>query len=707
MNIKKLIISFLALAPLSSAMADEGMWVPLFINKNIADMQANGCKLSAEDIYSVNQSSLKDAVLIFGGGCTGELVSNEGLVLTNHHCGYSSIQSLSSVEHNYLRDGFWATNKNEELPCYGLSVQQLIRIEDVTAEIFKGCTETMSADEKNEQITKNRNALASKIKKESAYTSVSIDPFQGGEQYLAYVYKEYKDVRLVGTPPSCLGKFGGDTDNWAWPRHTCDFSIFRVYASKDNEPAEFSTENVPYRPNRHLKVSTKGVKENDFVMVMGYPGSTDIYNTSSYVEMYTQEILPPKIELRTAKLDVMNRWQKTDERINIQYAAKNANVSNAWKKWQGEIRGVQRTHAVEIKAARENALQLSDKNRNTLNNLNTFYADRSDRSYAKYQAAYGVLNEAVRGGGIELFRVASAINSLKPNVENAQNRIIEYLVNSFYPDHNKDVDKDMSKEVLKVTRKYIPSDLLPEWCRTDKDIEAAMDKMFKSTIFSDSTKTLAMIRSGKYDKLRKDIAFKYYSELYHLCTSTLHTYYAPKYSSAEIVSMSNDIARATIKATATEEKPRMSNANFTQRVSYGKVLGYEGADAVVYRYYTTLDGLIQKVDAGAYDYVAPDTLRTMCENNDFGTYADPSDGRLHTCFVATCHTTGGNSGSPVMNAEGELVGLNFDRAWDGVMSDLYYDPSICRNITLDIRYLLFVVDKLGGARWIAEEIVNE
>ncbi|MDO4462067.1 MAG: S46 family peptidase [Bacteroidia bacterium] len=707
MNIKKLLISFLSLIPFTPAMADEGMWVPLFINKNIADMQANGCKLSAEDIYSVNNSSLKDAVLIFGGGCTGELVSAEGLVLTNHHCGYSSIQALSSVEHNYLRDGFWAKDKSEELPCYGLKVEQLIRIEDVTDEVLKGCTDSMSADERSDMMDKNQKNIIKKISAESKHLAVTIDAFLGGDQYLAYVYKVFSDVRLVGTPPSCLGKFGGDTDNWAWPRHTCDFSIFRVYASKDNEPADFSVDNVPYKPNTHLKVSTKGVQENDFVMVMGYPGSTDIYNTASYVEMYTKEVLPPKIELRTAKLDVMNRWQKTDEHINIQYAAKNASVSNAWKKWQGEIRGIQRSHAVDIKAEREKNMLLSEKDRNTLNMLNVFYADRSERSYAKYQAAYGVINEAVRSGGVELFRVAAAVNSLQTNGDKAQKRVLDFLSNSFYADHNKNVDRDMSLQVLKVMRKYVPESLLPEWCKSDKSIEAAVNKMFNSSLFSDSAKTLSLIRSKNYKKLQKDIAFKYYNDLYRVFSTSLHEYFAPKFSHAEIVSMSNDIARATIKATATEEKPRMSDANFTLRVSYGKVKGYEGADAVVYNHYTTLDGLIQKVDIGAYDYVAPDTLRLMCEKADFGPYADPSDGRLHTCFVATCHTTGGNSGSPVMNAEGELVGLNFDRAWDGVMSDLYYDPNICRNITLDIRYLLFVVDKLGGAKWIAEEIVNE
>lgn len=707
MIIKKLLIPFLSLLPLAPAAADEGMWVPLFIDRNIADMQANGCKLSAEDIYSINNSSLKDAVLIFGGGCTGELVSDEGLVLTNHHCGYSSIQALSSVEHNYLRDGFWAANKEEELPCYNLSVQQLISIEDVTTQIFKDCTDSMSAEERSKTIKKNKADLVKEMEAKVAHSSVTIDPFLGGDQYLAYIYKVYTDVRLVGTPPSCLGKFGGDTDNWAWPRHTCDFSIFRVYASKDNEPADFSTDNVPYKPKTHLKVSTKGVKEDDFVMVMGYPGSTDIYNTSAYVNMYTQEILPPKIELRTAKLNVMNRWQNTDERINIQYAAKNANVSNAWKKWQGEIRGIQRSHAVDIKADREKNMQLSDADRKTLNDLNDFFADRSDRSFAKYQAAYGVLNETIRSGGIELFRVANWVNLLKENDEKTQQRAINYLVNSFYNDHNKNVDLDMSKQVLMVMRKYVPEELLPEWCRTDNGIILAMDKMFKSSVFSDSARTLSLIRQGKYNKLRKDIAYKYFIELYNVFTTDVHNYYSPKYSHAKIEAMNNDIARATIKATATDEKPRMSDANFTLRVSYGKVRGYEGADAVVYRYYTTLDGLIQKVDAGAYDYVAPDTLRIMCEQKDYGSYADPSDGLLHTCFVSTCHTTGGNSGSPVMNAQGELVGLNFDRAWDGVMSDLYYDPAICRNITLDIRYLLFVVDKLGNAKWIAEEIVNE
>lgn len=706
MKYRLIITSLLSALLLSPAFADEGMWVPLFINRNITDMQANGCNLSAEDIYSVNKASLKDAVLIFDGGCTGELVSDEGLILTNHHCGYDAIQSLSSVEHNYLANGFWAENRTNELPCYGVSVKQLVRIEDVTHDIFKDTQGLTNANSRQEVIEKNIKSVRLQLMNGNNNLSIAIEPFLGGDQYLAYIYKEFKDVRLVGTPPSSLGKFGGDTDNWAWPRHTCDFSIFRVYADKNNEPAEFSVDNVPYGPTTHLRVSTKGVKENDFVMVMGYPGSTDIYNTASYVEMYTQEILPPKIELRTAKLSVMNHYQSLDERINIQYASKNASVSNAWKKWQGEIRGIRRSHAVDIKRAREASMQLSDSERETLEELNNLYSDRSEKSFARYESAYGVLQEALRYGGVELFRVSNWISLIEDNADYKQ-RAINYLTNTFYPDHNVDVDYDMSKQVLMIMRKHVPNELLPKWCQTDKSISNSIDKMFQKSIFTDSAKTLSLIRQGKISKLTKDIAYIYFDELYKVLSMDLYNYFTPKLSRAKIKEMSNDLARATIRATATSDKPRMSDANFTQRISYGKVLGYEGSDAVVYRYYTTLDGLVQKLDVGAYDYVAPDVIRTMCENNDFGEYADPSDGRLHTCFVATCHTTGGNSGSPVLNADGELVGLNFDRAWDGVMSDLFYDPAICRNITLDIRYLLFTVDKLGGAKWIAQEIINE
>lgn len=706
MKYRHIITSILSVLFISPAFADEGMWVPLFINRNIADMQANGCKLSAEDIYSVNKTSLKDAVLIFDGGCTGELVSDEGLILTNHHCGYDAIQSLSSIEHNYLANGFWAENKASELPCYGVSVKQLVRIEDVTADVLKDVENQTNANSRRTTLGRNINELRKKMENDNPYLSVAIEPFLGGDQYLAYTYKVFNDVRLVGAPPSSLGKFGGDTDNWAWPRHTCDFSIFRVYANKNNEPAEFSTDNVPYRPATHLRVSTKGVKENDFVMVMGYPGSTDIYNIASYVEMYTQEILPPKIELRTAKLNVMNHFQSLDERINIQYASKNASVSNAWKKWQGEIRGVRRSQAVRIKREREAALQLSDTERKELEELNSLYSDRSDKSYAKYEATYSVLLEALRYGGVELFRVSNWVSLVANANEDYKERAIDYLTNTFYPDHNVDVDREMSKQVLMVMRKYVPNELLPKWCQNDKSICESIDKMFKNSIFTDSAKTLSMIRQGKASKLTKDIAYTYYEELYSVLTKDPYKYFNPKLSRARIKEITDDIARATIRATATSDKPRMSDANFTQRISYGKVLGYEGSDAVVYRYFTTLDGLVQKLDAGAYDYVAPDTIRIMCENNDFGPYADPSDGRLHTCFVSTCHTTGGNSGSPVLNADGELVGLNFDRAWDGVMSDYFYDPSICRNISLDIRYLLFVVDKLGGAQWIAQEIIN-
>ncbi|MCF0191631.1 MAG: S46 family peptidase [Marinilabiliaceae bacterium] len=703
---KRLVLLLLACAVvIAHTKADEGMWVPLFINKNIADMQAKGCKLTAEDIYSVNKASLKDAVVIFDEGCTAEFVSDRGLLLTNYHCGYDAIQQLSSETNDYLSDGYWSKSESEDLPCIGLTIRQLLKIEDVTSQILKETSKDMKAELLTATIQENIEKLTEQMEESIGQScQVDIESFLAGEQYLAYVYREFKDVRLVGAPPSSLGKFGGDTDNWVWPRHTCDFSVFRVYVAPDGTPAEYSTVNVPYKPVRHLEISTRGVREGDFVMVMGYPGSTNIYAPSSYVEMQRSFVLPACVELRTAKLRVMNKHQAKSQKVEIQYASKNASTSNAWKKWQGEIRGITRSHAVEKKREVERALKETGISE-VIARIDSMYNDRSETSYANMLRGRSMLAEVFRGG-VEMMSVSRYIKSLGNNPTDDEIEEVKEKLRLFYKDYDKGVATEMATEVLKVVRKYIPASLLPEWMKSDKSIRTAVADMARSRLMSEKW---VMLRLDKRELafLKREKSYQYFETIYDLYRTGIKNFARFKMSTSELYANETRLAQAIMNKSREAGQERMSDANFTQRVSYGQVMGYEGSDAVVYRSYTTLDGLIGKFDAGAPDYKMPEGLRKMNEKSDFGVYADKEDGRLHTCFISTCHTTGGNSGSPVLDAEGRLIGLNFDRDWDGVMSDYYYDASLARNIVLDVRYLLFIVDKFAGAQNLAKEIIGE
>lgn len=689
--------------------ADEGMWIPLLLEKyNIQDMQAKGFKLTAEDIYSINQDCLMDAVVIFGGGCTGELVSDKGLLLTNHHCGYGAIQNHSSIENDYLTDGFWAMSMDEELPNPNLKVTFLKRIEDVTEKVLLNVSSDLTEDQRYEVIDSNILVLKDEITKDNNYKA-SIKPFFYGNQYFLFVYEEYTDVRLVGAPPSSIGKFGGDTDNWMWPRHTGDFSIFRVYADKDNNPAKYSKDNVPYTPKRFLPISIKGIHEGDFTWVMGYPGSTQEYLISDAIKLIANVRNPHRIKLRDKRLEVMNRYAEQNDTIRIKYASKNAGVSNSWKRWKGEIVGLDRLNTIEKKQKLEQEFQnwAKDNEREDyleiIPQLSEIYAGIED-----YAVAYDYWRESIRA--IEVINFASRFNGLIKLVkaDGPQEKIekeIEYLLTrneSFFKNYVQDIDQEIFMELIPMYFENVKKEYQPEIPNfsTEKIFDYT-DKLFSESIFTkkeDCNNLLSDFKKEDLGKIENDPIFKFYK----LFADVYDNKVEPKFTSLN--NKTNKLYRLYVKGLQemNTDKIFYPDANFTMRVSYGEVSGFSPRDGVEYEYFTTIDGVIEKDNPRIYDYDVPQRLKDLYKSKDFGRYTQ--NGTVPVCFVATNHTTGGNSGSPVLDAEGNLIGLNFDRAWDGIMSDMMFDPERSRNVTLDIRYLLFIVDKFAGAGHLVEEM---
>ena len=672
----------LACITLTTATADEGMWLPNKIKERIKEMRKMGFKLKADDIYSDNKASLKDAVVQFGGGCTGEFISSEGLLLTNHHCGYGSIQMLSSVEHDYLTDGYWAKSRAEELHVPGLTVSLLVKMEDVTDRLAAGETAKGIMEKETEG-----NGCTAEIK-----------PIYYGNQQMLYVYRTYRDVRLVGTPPSSIGKFGGDTDNWVWPRHTGDFSIFRVYANADNEPADYSENNVPYRPARHFEVSTKGIDEGDFTMIYGFPGNTQEYVTADAVEYVAKIANPMKIALRTIRLDIISEAQAKDVATRIAYAAKHANIANAWKKWQGESLGLERLGTAEKKRAyeKEFAAWAADKPQ---------YANLLDSMHAAYNEVIPhyfereLFNESIMG--MEFFNYAywlhlGLMRGEKLTADKQAEARGKYLT-----DHNVAIDRAISRRMLAEYVARMPKENLPaqlaEALAKHGNAEAVVDYIFDNTLlFTEYPLTKEKIEADPMvqfvgwfaDALLKnrDYAYRNLSNV-----PAIEKWY-----------------RTYMQALREWDKERAfyPDANFTLRVAYGTVTGYENADGEYHTYLTTIDGIIAKDNPNIYDYDIPQSLRDTYKSKDYGRWAITQNGKksVPVCFLASNHTSGGNSGSPVLNGKGELIGINFDRTWRSTMSDIEFDPTICRNISVDIRYVLFVIDRIGGAGYLIEEM---
>ena len=698
---RKTLIFVIALFAAMTARADEGMWLPSLISQRIADMQEKGFRLDAEDIYSINQASLKDAVVLFGRGCTGELISPEGLLLTNHHCGYSQIQQHSSVEHDYLKDGFWAMNRSEELPNKGLTVSFLERMDDVTAQVLNGYTPDMTEEQRVELVKKNSQALIDEVVKEGKGLRATVEALYYGNQYFLFLYREYADVRLVGAPPSSIGKFGGDTDNWMWPRHTGDFSMFRIYADKDNNPAPYSKDNVPYRPKKYFHISTKGVQEGDFTFIYGFPGRTQEYIHSEGVR-YIEEIGDPhKIHLRTLRLDIMNKHQSESQKVRIQYSSKNANVSNAWKKWQGEVKGIKKMKTVQTKQEFEKAFDKwaeGGEFDGVTAKIGAIYAELEP-----YQFAADYYSETVRTIEVANFAMSTARLFKKEGFDKAA---AAELAETFYKDWYLPIDKESFIAVMNEYEKNVPGDFKPVYYKEKLasygSIEAWAEDIFTNSIFIDQAKVNALTSEDK-ERVMADPAVEFFNEFLKWYTDDIQPVTTRLNQNLQLAY--RDYMRGQMVYCRTQRVPKAfyPDANLTLRVAYGHIKGYSPADGTYYLPSSTIKGIMEKDNPEIFDYNIPQRLRDIYATKDYGRWAD-SSGEVPVCFIATNHTTGGNSGSPVINADGDLIGLNFDRVWEGTMSDIVFDPEICRNIALDVRYVLFTIEKIGGAGYLLDEM---
>ena len=680
--------------------ADEGMWLPVLISERIDDMKAKGFRLDAEDIYSINQASLKDAVVLFNGGCTGELISNQGLLLTNHHCGYGAIQCHSSVEHDYLKDGFWAMSLDEELPNDGLWVSFLIRMEDVTDAVLQGYDSSMDEARRDSLVKANSAAIEARAMAEGPSYQASVESMYYGNQYFLFVYQKFDDVRLVGAPPSSVGKFGGDTDNWMWPRHTGDFSIFRIYADKDNNPAAYSEDNVPYRPKKFFKISTAGVNEGDFTFVYGFPGSTQEYVHSDAIG-YIEEMNPKKIALRDGRLEIMKKYMSADQDVRIRYSSKQANVANAWKKWQGELKGLIKLETRSVKKESEKAFTewaLSgghDEYAGVIEELSRLYAQVRPYSYAMDYYVESL-------NGVDAFRFA--MNVGRYIGLNGTEGLADYA-EAFFKDYYYPIDEEIFIFTADRFMEDVPDEFKPEYLKEEftrlGSTAAVADSVFAVSIFTDREKTLALAALDSA-KAMEAVAS---DPLYRLADSFYAEYAALSGPAMEInrriALMNRTYMRGQMEFDS--EKAFYPDANLTLRVSYGEVAGFEPSDGIEYLPVSTLEGIIEKDNPDIFDYDIPQKLRDLYAAKDYGRWE--TEGTVPVCFLATNHTSGGNSGSPVINADGNLVGVNFDRVWEGTMSDLDFDPELCRNISLDIRYVLFIIDKYAGARNLMDELV--
>jgi hypothetical protein len=695
-----------------TARADEGMWLPQLLSQlNEGRMKSLGMKISAADIYSVNKGSLKDAVVSFGGFCTGEVISNQGLVLTNHHCGFRAIQDHSSIENNYIQNGFWAMDKTKELPNKGLFVTFIARIDDVTAQVLNGTNAYMSEKERQSIIDKNSAALQKSITKESTQ-DVMIRSFFEGNQYYAFVTETFRDIRLVGAPPNSIGNFGKDSDNWMWPRHTGDFAMFRIYANKDNKPAEYSADNVPYTPKRALSISLSGIQQDDFTMVFGFPGRTTQYLPAVAVEQIVNVNDPAKIMIRDKTLAEIDKFMRTDEKTKIQYAAKWAGISNAWKKWQGEVLGLKRTNAVAKKLKFEETFQERvDKNpayaayRSILPDFNSTYT-----AYEPYGLAKDYYTEII--SKLELFTIVAQLKSLAAAFQNGGNDAYQKRVatvkpslEKFFKDYNPEVDKKVFQSLLEVYLSQPDSFTSPALRQLsvalNNDYAALTENIFKEKDLYNPDFIYSLLNKSGDEFTRTFAAFvtpKLYDDLLKIYQDQVQ-----KPSNAlqdKINSLQRDYTRAQLEVM--KEKTFYPDANSTMRVAYGKVDGYSPRNGVKYHFLTDLDGVMEKYKPGDYEFDLPSKLVDLHTAKDYGIYGQ--NGIMPVCFIASNHTTGGNSGSPALDAHGNLIGLNFDRVWEGTMSDVNYDASICRNIMVDIRYVLFIVDKFAGAGHLVKEM---
>lgn len=685
-----------------------GMWIPTEVNEK--EMKELGMKISAKDIFNPEKASIKDAVVQFDGGCTAEIISGKGLLLTNHHCGYDNIQSHSTVENDLLTNGFWAKDMNGELPNPGVTVDFITDIKEVTKDILAG-TESLKGKDLDAKIKQNIDAYIASQKPE-IYQKISVRSMYYGNKYYAYVIETYKDIRLVGAPPQAIGKYGSDTDNWVWPRHTGDFSMFRIYADKNNKPAEYSKDNIPYTPKHFLPISIKDKKEDDFTFVFGFPGRTTEYLPAVAVEKIMTEIDPAMISVRDVTLKTLDEKMRVDNATRIKYASKYARISNAWKKWQGEIEGLKKSNAVGKKQQYEQSL--ISKNpaiKTTIDGLNKLYNEQAP--YALNRAYYSELPR-----NAETLALGSLFGSYVEAVENgtSSQKSLDQLksrLSEIYKDYESGLDAKVTAKVIALYANKTPQQFLPAGFENYKDVNQNIStienwaknsvvmgsgKVNGATVYSDINKVFAD-QNALVQALKKDPVVQLYASIKGTYVKTTHE---------KVTSLQTEIDALQKQFMAQQmetDKDRkfFPDANSTLRVTYGKVKGSNPRDAVYYGYQTHLAGVMEKYIPGDYEFDLPKKLINLYNTKDYGIYKDRT-GDVPVNFTATNHTTGGNSGSPALDAYGNLIGLNFDRQWEGTMSDINYDPKLCRNIMVDTKYILFVIDKFADAKWLINEM---
>lgn len=717
--IMKRILSFataIALIAAGTARADEGMWLPMLIKRlNYADMQKHGLQLTADEIYSVNNSSLKDAIVVLNGGsCTAEMISDKGLTLTNHHCAYGVIQDNSATDHDYLTDGFWAMAMKEELPANGMTAGFLIEMRDVTNAVLGDVSVTLRGQERDAALREAIQKVETEIKEgvEAHYT-VYVRSFFEGNEYYAFVYETFRDVRLVGAPPSSIGKYGGDTDNWMWPRHTGDFSLLRVYMGADGKPADFSVDNVPYKPKHFLPVSLDGVDKNDFAMIMGYPGSTDRYLSSYGVEQELTIRQPNTVKVRETRLALMREDMDASDEVRIKYASKYAQVSNYWKYFIGQQRGLKRLKVKEKKEAQEKSFMdwvNADPKRKEIYGTVISDWEKGFAASAETALARTYLNECVFGSEAIVMawrtaRLHALLSAETPDQSQIDQAVadLRQRAEKFYKDYNMPTDKKVTAALFKFYSEDIPKDLQPEFFKkyTDKykgDFSKLTEKMYAKSVFASSEAFNAFLDKPSAKTLEKDMVFEFMDGfLNHFRTVILPKMAEPN----EMIENSNRLFVHGLRE-MNPDKNYYPNANSTMRVTYGNVLDYFPADAIYYNYFTTLEGVMEKEDPSNDEFIVPEKLKTLFENKDYGPYG--KDGKLVVNFLANTDITGGNSGSPVINAHGELIGCAFDGNWEAMSGDIAFEPELQRTIAVDVRYILFIIDKYAGAKHLVDEM---
>lgn len=723
---KRVITLILCISLGTSAFADEGMWLPLHIARlNHVDMEKMGLQLTAEEIYSINNSSLKDAIVNLGGGfCTGEIISDNGLLLTNHHCGYGFIQSHSTVENDILTNGFWAKNHEEELPNERLFVQFLVRVEDVTKDVLKGVRDKMSESERSEVISKAIAELSAKAKGDTHY-DVKVKSFYEGNEFYLFVYETFNDVRLVGTPPESIGKYGGDTDNWMWPRHTGDFSLFRVYSSPDGKPAKYSPDNIPLKPKHHLPISLDGVQENDFAMVFGYPGSTNRYLTSFGVDLAVEKTNPARVNIRGKKLEIMKTGMDADPAVRLAYASKYAGVSNYWKYFIGQTKGLKNLDVYGQKVALEQEVTgwIEDKKSRSkkygapVADIENAYQDINKYSvpfYYHYEAGIGI--EFVKPS-YKLNGLIKTLNDESKDAEAREAMIEKYKAGSeaFFKNYNSEIDQNLLSAMMAFFINDLDPEFVPEAFKAvvnpedseikfegynssnDEDFTAFAQYVFTNSILVDKDKLMAFYEKPDVAVLENDPGYIVSKSVYN----SYKNISAKRGDAVKNLSKGrrNFIAALREMNNNTDYYP---DANSTMRLTYGKVLPYKARDAVHYHYLTTLEGVMEKEDPTNPEFIVDPKLKALYEAKDYGQYGN--DGKLYVGFLTNNDITGGNSGSPVINAQGQLIGTAFDGNWEAMSGDIAFEPKLQRTISVDVRYTLFIIDKFAGATNLIDEM---